>query len=355
MTSYVPLLRTKAAEWTALRELTDDIRQRITPCLEVLPRELARWSDTNDNLPHAVRRFAIEIRRNWGPRPIIVDTSHLTPIARPAMLALLAQAATMYGISPTWVLQLDEDAATYAAARQAVASKTLRVALGVDYGELAKDNAADRIDSPLDNLGISPAEADLLVDYGVTDVTPPDYEWLADSVPHVATWGELVVVGGAFLPNLYGLTVGTRIHPRWDWLHWESWARVIRHTSTRLPVFSDYTIQHAVFSEPIEGSNPSASIRYAARDYWLITRGEALWDRRKRQSRHEQYYGNAQLLTGHQEYTGAEYSFGDRYIDEVARRRTGPGTPKTWLAAGINHHMTLTARQAAAAVAAPHD
>lgn len=97
MTRYVPVLRTKMAEWTALRELTDDVRQTITPCLEVLPHELARsGGDTVDNLQYVVRRFAKRIRRNWGPRPILVDASHLTPILRPEMVALLAQAASKH-------------------------------------------------------------------------------------------------------------------------------------------------------------------------------------------------------------------------------------------------------------------
>ena len=71
MTRYVPVLRTKLAEWTALRELTDDVRQTITPCLEVLPQELARsGGDTAETLPHAVRQFTRRIRRNWGSGPI---------------------------------------------------------------------------------------------------------------------------------------------------------------------------------------------------------------------------------------------------------------------------------------------
>jgi len=221
----------------------------------------------------------------------------------------------------------------------------LRFALRVDHSELDKDDTSDRIDLVLHELGVSPLETCLLVDHGVTDATPPDYEWLADHVPYMATWKESVVVAGSFLRDLDGLPVGTRFHIRWDWLHWESWARVIRHTSTRPPIYSDYTIQHAIFREPVVGSNPTASIRYAAGDYWVIVRGEALWNRRKQESRYRQYFGNARLLADRDEFKGAPYSFGDRYISEVARQRTGPGTPTTWLAAGMNHHITLAARQ----------
>lgn len=63
MTRYVPILRTKSAEWTALRELTDDVRQMIMPCLELLPQELTRsGGDTASNLPHAVDAAADALR-----------------------------------------------------------------------------------------------------------------------------------------------------------------------------------------------------------------------------------------------------------------------------------------------------
>jgi len=261
------------------------------------------------------------------------------------MVALLAQAAPAYDITPIWTLSLNEATPLYVSARQSAANRILRLALRVDYSELDKDDISDRIDLALRDLGVSPAETCFLVDYGVTDYVSPDYEWLADHVPHMTTWKEFVVIGGSFLRDLDGLAVGTRFHPRWDWIHWESWARVIRHTSTRLPAFSDYTIQHAIFREPVQGSNPTASIRYAAGNYWVIVRGEALWNRRKQESRYDQYFGNARLLADRDEFKGAPYSFGDRYISEVVQQRTGPGTPTTWLAAGMNHHMTLAARQ----------
>jgi hypothetical protein len=340
----VPVLRTKKAEWTALRELTDDVRQVITPCLELLPREVT--ADTPEDRAHAVRDFAKSIRRNWGPRPILVDVLHLSSSVRHETVAVLARASEAYSISPIVVLSLFEESAVYAVARQSAAAGILHLALRVDYSELEKDDVSDQIDMTLDYLDTSPSEIHLLTDYGVTDAASPNYEWLAQRVPYMPSWREFVLLGGSFLRDLDGLAVGTRFHPRWDWFHWRSWASVIRHTRTPLPIYSDYAVQHAVYREPVEGSNPSASIRYASRDYWVIMRGEALWNRRTCESRHDQYFGNAQLLVAHDAFEGEHYSFGDHYISEVARRRTGPGTPTTWLAAATNHHVTLAARQA---------
>lgn len=144
--------------------------------------------------------------------------------------------------------------------------------------------------------------------------------------------------------NLDGMAVGTRAQPRYDWLHWQAWAQAQDQRSGHVRCFCDYTIQHAVY-EPPQGGRPSASIRYAAETYWLIMRGEAP---SKKNGGSRQYYGNAQLLCEHEEFKGSTFSFGDRYVFDAARRSGGPGTPATWITAGINHHVTLTARQVAA-------
>jgi hypothetical protein len=90
------------------------------------------------------------------------------------------------------------------------------------------------------------------------------------------------------------------------------------------------------------------SVRYAADNHFLIARGEARAKKKgKRSPGNEQYFGNALLLTDRQEFLGADYSPGDHYIQDVADRVQGPGTPKTWIAAAINPYMTLGARQVA--------
>jgi hypothetical protein len=74
-------------------------------------------------------------------------------------------------------------------------------------------------------------------------------------------------------------------------------------------------------------------------------RGQAL---RKRGGgpRHEQYPANAELLCARKEFAGGHYSAGDEYIWSVgSHSQLSPGTPETWLRAGINHHMVLTVRQ----------
>jgi len=63
----------------------------------------------------------------------------------------------------------------------------------------------------------------------------------------------------------------------------------------------------------------------------------------------EQYIYHARTLTGKsfsQFYKGANYSFGDAEIARIAAAgNKKPGNAGTWLTIGINHHITLVARQ----------
>jgi hypothetical protein len=190
------------------------------------------------------------------------------------------------------------------------------------------------------------AGVDVVVDLDVIDETPPNYDQLCSRIPNLHEWRGFIVAGGSFPINLEGLPVGSRCQPRYDWMHWQAWASGLNAHSSRVPDFSDYTVQHAIYYEPPGGANPSASIRYSTDNYWLIMRGGPL--RSKKTTGHQQYYGNAQLLCERDEFGGPEYSFGDKYIADVASHHAGPGTPTTWLTAAINRHMTLTAKQVAA-------
>jgi Beta protein len=69
-------------------------------------------------------------------------------------------------------------------------------------------------------------------------------------------------------------------------------------------------------------------------------------------TRHAQYRANAELLCARKEFANAHFSAGDEYIWNVgSHKELGLGTPEKWLRAGINHHMTLTARQVLGLVA----
>jgi hypothetical protein len=111
-----------------------------------------------------------------------------------------------------------------------------------------------------------------------------------------------------------------------------------------LPSFGDYTIQHPIFYEPVEGANVSASIRYTSEAYWVVMRGEGL--RNRDGAGFAQYPANAELLLSRKEFCGSHFSYGDAYIWQMGSHQSPTnGNPETWLRAGINHHLVFQARQ----------
>src|SRR5258705_13897914 len=82
-------------------------------------------------------------------------------------------------------------------------------------------------------------------------------------------WRTVTLLGGSFPPDLTGFKVGQHENPREEWRRWKKQITA-GHGIARLPAYGDYTIQHPMNQEPIEGANPSESIRYASDNYWVI-------------------------------------------------------------------------------------
>lgn len=182
------------------------------------------------------------------------------------------------------------------------------------------------------------------MEYSLVGAGDPSFPYVCQRLPGIHQWRTFTTLAGSFPPDLMSLKKpGQYELPREEW---KRWAAEIANSAglARRPSFGDYTIQHPIYHEPVHGANPSASIRYTSDTHWVIMRGEGL--RTPGSPGHAQYPANAELLCGRKEFCGPEFSAGDEYIWDVgSRKKAGPGTPETWLRAGINHHLTFAARQ----------
>ncbi len=193
----------------------------------------------------------------------------------------------------------------------------------------------------MSKVNLSPSSVHLLMDLQLVNERAQTYLVLYERLPHLSAWNTVTITAGSFPPDLSHLQVGEHPVPRVEWQLWKGIAGS-RHTS-RIPLFGDYTILHPFVRPNFPGMNISASIRYTTDDYWVIMRGEGL--RNEGGAGFDQYPANAELLMQRQEYCGAEFSYGDRYIFERPLKRKNPGNPTTWIAAGVNHHLTFVVRQ----------
>ena len=352
--SYVPVLRWKDAEMVALGWLRDEARQHIMPMVEITPKrfQALRTGPKKGLVPNpseVLVEHAKEFLEHWGNRPFFLDLQHIdSRINLPngqhplAYLAAYTRSYRLGAIPTTGVGRSNE----YQSAVSDLCRLDSRGAcIRVSPDEVTIRGFKARLTRLLRALNLQKGEVDLFIDYGVFDSQSLPLRNLLGVIPELADWRSLIVCSGAFPPDLMDYQPGIRQIPREDWMSYRQQAR--EQTIARTPIFADYTIQHGLYKEPPEFCNPSASIRYALEETWLVMRGEGLLNQDGPGS--EQWNANAQLLCEREEFRrfGPTFSEGDQYIFEMSLSNAKHGTPMTWLRAGINHHMTLTSRQLA--------
>jgi hypothetical protein len=345
---YVPILRWKRAEWIALRLLRDPDRRAMTPLLELVPGSFGPNSQNQiQPAENVLTNIATEIGKDWGSLRVFVDLWLLSPMPRLASgthpLVYFTTEARSRRLTVVPVTGLCRDAAYQRAVAVTTRSDGLGVCLRIHPSELTSDLDA-RVDGLLGLLGVQKAEVDICLDYQNCIPSTRELVRLESTVPTLNAWRTFTVASGAFPRDLQGFSRGQHLLPRADWRAWRGHVTAQR-SAVRLPAYGDYTIQCGTFAQPPERANFSASIRYTAPDDWVIMRGEGVFH--DGSPGFAQWPANAQLLCGRPEFCGSNFSEGDRYIHEMASQSRRTGSAETWLRAGINHHLTLVARQVA--------
>jgi hypothetical protein len=345
---YVPVLRWKAGERAALKTLRPGDKAFMTPIVELLPgymrpRRAKISGPKTDDLAVVVDQIA----ECWGSDPIFVDVKLGFGVpyrgSRARSVERLFEGFAAAGVRAIPVSRPDYAAESQSEIKQAAFKAGNGLAMRVPATSLRTPTAGHAVLELVEDLGTEPGSVDLIVEYGPISATDPTMSFVCHRLPEISWWRTFTVLGGSFPPDLMAVKrPGQYEVQREEWNRWT--AEVIATDLTRRPSFGDYTIQHAVYYEPVEGANPSASIRYTSDTCWVIMRGEGL--RTPGSAGHAQYPANAELLCGRKEFCGPEFSAGDAYIWRIGSGEDPrTGSPETWLRAGINHHLTFAARQ----------
>jgi hypothetical protein len=335
---YVPILKGKDGEYGALRELGAGARARTTPLIELAPPE--------GPLENVIDRFA-RFATNWRER-LFVDDLRVPPTARTAGGASAAEhalnVAQASGLAVIPVTGVDRGAAHHATTQAYAVAAGSGTALRVTFGQARAATFAADVAQTLKALQLTPTDVDLIVDLAaidpaIVDVLGAAVASVVNALPHLNEWRTLTVASSAFPANLSGFT-GVTTAPRGDWALWQA----VRATPpTRQPSYGDYGVESPGFFDYAPYMVPSAAIRYTATDDWLIVRGTSV----RGGAGFAQFRGLAQTLAARSEFSGRNFSWGDRFIDDCAGGG-GPGNLTTWRKVGMNHHIELVATQVAA-------
>lgn len=344
---YVPILKWKKGEQSAIEELDPDIKNGLTPLIEVPPID---WDYENEQPKRTIDEHLEGIinsfKRTLGTeRMLYLDMLWIDPTERMVdgthPLSHISDNARSQGVKIVPVTGTDRDPDYQREVKNALINDRLGLCFRLtenDFEDLNKN-----IDELLRYFNTSPDNIDLLIDYKYVD--PKDrtrtylfLNGLLNNIPDILAWRNLILTATAIPEDLSGL--GTNQVTKIERSEWVIWNKIVSNSSNlrRIPLFGDYGIANP---QPFEGDpriiQPSANIRYTSGDSFIIFKGTNL-----KRNGYSQYHKLARKVVEHKEFKGENYSAGDKYIKEVSERLTNPGNLTSWREAGTSHHLTIT-------------
>jgi hypothetical protein len=354
---YVPVLKGKEGEFAALEALdplSADVKPQLLPLIEIpsVPYDYANERPAK-SLDDHVAGIADRLRKCWPSRPVLLDLPWFDEERladdRVALAAVLADCVAK-GVHAVPVVARKSSVSYLSAAGNHASESGFGACVRLLVEDFEEDvDLSAEVDRTLNGLEASNASSiDLVLD--LEDVGTEDARAVLiarsifSMIPRRDEWRHVVLVGASFPEDLSEVDAATTSKlPRREWSLWKTLQKRPGLLPRRDMIFGDYAIAHPVPKE----LDPrvmlmSANIRYTTPPSWLIVKG-----RNVRQYGFDQYFELCKTLVDHPEYSGRDYSWGDRFISDCATELTGPGNATTWRKVGTNHHLTLVAREIA--------
>lgn len=320
---YVPMLKTKAGEITALQNLSGTARSRIMPlfhvCEEVKPS------------------FVPGLAAAWAGMLTAVDGSfNHTHNGSPNATTALVTAMRNSGIPtmPCWSLV---DPLPYQHAARALvdgnggAVKVSLANIPIVAGWLSQQN-------------LLPSMIDLVIDLKhLASINVVEY---AGYVSHVLNQNasslltyRSVTLAAAAAPKDHGsLTLGVNRIPRLDWSLWNAVNPSLNFSLD----YGDYLTGHPDLKEPPGAAmaNATVSARYTLDNVWLIVKGRQTGGQYGLPMR-QQYHSHAHVIANDPGFSGVANVWADAQIGQAAVGASGMGSRAKWSGFAANRHMSL--------------
>ena len=351
--TYVPILLTKFGELQAMRSLPARARERFTPLFAVphvgWDYDADDWKETLDEhlggLPAALAQAWAD-RYGFVDLLLVDDDGPMADGRHP--LVWLTGEARVLGAPLLPIVSPTRSAAYRAAARTVQARDGEGVGVRLQIPDWPINTAPAALDQLLAELGITPGEADLVLDLGAQTglLALTVLRQQLAALPHLQQWRSLIVAS-AGMPQDMPTGSGIHVVPRDDWLLYGA----LRNgpALAREPTFSDYAVSSV---EPAPDLDPrlmslSATLRYTSGDDWLIAKGGLFKGPGGSSLGGSAMQPVAGSLRAHSGYLGAEHCGCERWLERVVTGVASGGNPTVWRKQGTFHHLVVVTEQLA--------
>ena len=348
---YVAALQNRRGELDALRHVSETTWNRLTPLLQVVGPRTPKPALTATSVADWVKRLASAA----GPHPSYLDVVRLNPTlpvtgtnGEDFILRWIYAQARKRQMRLVPVVRVGETSAEHLQlARDAALEDGHGLALRYRMRSVLPPpgmSQTDYLAAQLSTLGESVDNVDLIVDLGYLDeddeLDPGDVAAALDEMSAVGSWRAYAMIGTSIPKMMSCVKEGTLgAIPRREW---ELWSQLVDYGLNRVPAFGDYAVQHPEPPADNGGGNTRrANVRYTTATDTLVVRGFGP----ESQEGKDQYHGLCEQLVAHNEFAGAQYSWGDEVIKDCADGSLEPGSQTMWRGAGTSHHLRLVTDQ----------
>jgi hypothetical protein len=344
-TDYVPVLKWRQGEYQALWRLNDAQKARIVPLIEVTPPDFdfEEWQPKKTIDEH-LKKFAGRLKQKWGDRPALLDAGLLHPATRMVggthPLLWLMDQVRPNGANLIPVTNFERDAEYQNAVRVTHAVDGYGAVFRCNLEDAAELDFAENVEALAETLEMEVSDFDIVIDLKSPNFEPLD--GLATLLSNVLSASaafqaarSLTIVATAFPLSMAEVKGPIQFVSRTEWLLYKALIGLLA-LGARRPAFGDYAIASPELPQgDMRILKPSATVRYAVDDGWIIAKGSNVRD-----NGYEQYRGCCGAVTGTASYLGSDFSPGSGYIERCRSGAEKTGNLTTWRWVGTNHHMT---------------
>jgi len=347
---YTPILRNRQSEMLSLKHLSVSVKPLVMPLIDIAAP--SRSLDRAAAASYVERRIAHSGQVVAGLTTVLIDSSELEPDFRLAggshPLAAAAAVMAAAGVSAIPVTGLHRDDA----------HRTLA-------GKIARAQGNPRLCIRLDETDVGTATltlravVDLVAEASLTTnqvVVLLDLQCLWDrdlqrasvelsrllSLLATSTWAG-IVIGGYGFPDQLSTACSTNNQAYLRRVEQDIFFEVASSVTTSPVWFADYTVVSPTNVEldvRLINRLMSPKAMYALESDWFVVRGGAF---SSHPDSYGQYFALADAIVALAEFSGPDFSYGDKYIHDRHLRSKKPGSPGSWITACVNHHVTFTA------------
>ena len=341
---YIPVLKWKQGEYQALHRLSENIKKKINPLIEIPPIGYDFESGKErESIDSHLGDFGRRLKAKWQNRTCFVDLKYIAAHTRMGTgkhyIEEVFDQCRSEKCNPIPVVSLKSDSDFLDSVKEVIKKDRRGVCFRIYLEDFDRPNLRNDLEILLITLGVGISESDIVIDYENRKLEPvgvfvKTFLDLFQVIRALNRWRTFTVIGTSYPNSIAAIRPPFGTIPRSEWSFYKKLRLGIGEG--RLPTFGDYAVAHPELVDLDHRLiKPFAKLRYTIDDEWHIGRGDTV-----RTHGFEQYRGLCSQLMRQPYFDGPSFSEGDQYIDECSKGNVPTGNLSTWVWVSINRHLT---------------